>query len=44
MNKDELVEQIISIIQKIDDARVLKDLLNIINGVYKHYINGKWER
>ena len=41
--KDELIEQIISIIRKIDNTIVLRDILNLVTGVYKHYINGKWE-
>lgn len=37
-------EQIISIINKINDEKVLKDILNLVNGVYKHFIAGTWER
>lgn len=37
-------EQIISIINKINDEKVLKDILNLVNGVYKHFISGTWER
>jgi hypothetical protein len=42
--KKALIEQIVSILEKIEDENVLKDLKNIINSVYKHYISGNWER
>ena len=44
MNKDELVKRIEEIVEKVEDEGVLKDLLSLINGVYKHYISGNWER
>lgn len=44
MNKKELIEQINSILDKVDDENVLKDMKELINGVYKHYISGSWER
>lgn len=44
MNKDELVKRIEEIVEKVEDEGVLKDLLNLVNGVYKHYISGNWER
>ena len=44
MEKEKLIEQIVSILNKVDDISVLKDMLNLINGVYKHYILGKWGR
>ena len=44
MNKQELIEQINSVLEKVDDENVLKDMKELINGVYKHYISGNWER
>ncbi len=44
MNKEELKKRIEEIVEKVEDEGVLKDLLNLINGVYKHYISGNWER
>ena len=44
MEKKEIIEQIVSIIEKVDDENVLMDMKNLINGVYKHYISGKWGR
>jgi hypothetical protein len=44
MSKQELIDQINSIIEKIDDEKVLQDMKDLINGVYKHYISGNWER
>lgn len=36
-------KQIIRIIKKVNDEKVLKDMLNLVACVYQHYINGKWE-
>ena len=44
MDKYELIEQMVSIMEKVDDENVLQDMKNLINGVYKHYISGNWER
>ena len=44
MKKEELIERIEEIVEKVEDEGVLKDLLNLVNGVYKHYISGNWER
>ncbi|MEE3499519.1 MAG: hypothetical protein VZS12_10455 [Ruminococcus bromii] len=44
MNKTEIIEQINSILEKIDDEKVLQEMKNLINSVYKHYISGNWER
>lgn len=44
MDKKTIIEQIKSILEKVEDVTVLKDILNLINGVYKHYISGKWGR
>jgi DNA-binding FrmR family transcriptional regulator len=37
-------EQILSIIEKIEDEQVLKDILNIVSAIYKHFVRGHWER
>ncbi len=42
MNKKELIEKIVSILEKVEDINVLKDMLSLINGVYKHFISGHW--
>lgn len=44
MNSKELKKQISSILEKIEDVRVLKDILNIINAIYIHFQSGKWGR
>lgn len=44
MNKDEIIERIEHIIHNTKDEKVLKDMLNLISGIYKHYQSGKWER
>lgn len=44
MDKNDIIEQIKSILEKVDDERVLQDMKNLINSVYKHYISGNWER
>lgn len=44
MNKQQLIEQINSILEKVDDKTILKEMKDLINGVYKHYISGNWER
>lgn len=44
MDKQEIIEQINSVLEKVDDEKVLKDMLNLIKGIYKHYSAGKWER
>lgn len=44
MNKEELKKRIEEIVEKVEDEGVLKDMLNLINAVYKHYISGNWER
>ena len=42
--KKTLIEQIVSILEKVDDEKVLQDMKNLINSIYKHYISGNWER
>lgn len=44
MDKSELIKEMISIIEKVDDEKVLSDMKNLINGAYKHYVLGTWER
>ena len=44
MNKTEIIEQINSILEKVDDEKILQEMKNLINSVYKHYISGNWER
>ncbi len=44
MDKKEIIEQIVSILEKVEDINVLKDMYSLINGVYKHFISGKWGR
>lgn len=44
MNEKDLKEQIISLVSQIDDEKVLQDIKNIINAIYKHYSSGNWER
>lgn len=42
--KKALIEQIVSILEKVDDEKVLQNIKSLINSVYKHYISGNWER
>lgn len=42
--KKALIEQIVSILEKVDDEKVLQDMKSLINSIYKHYISGNWER
>lgn len=44
MDKNELIKSIVSILEKVNDKNVLQEMKNLINGVYKHYISGNWER
>lgn len=44
MNKEMMIEQIKSILDKVEDETVLKDMLNLIDTVYRHYQNGQWGR
>ena len=41
--KKALIEQIVSILEKVDDEKLLQDMKSLINSVYKHYISGNWE-
>ena len=42
--KKALIEQIVSILEKVDDEKVLQDMKSLINSIYKHFISGNWER
>ena len=42
MNKEAIIEQIKSILDKVEDEEVLKDMLNLLDTVYRHYISGDW--
>lgn len=42
--KKALIEQIVSILEKVEDEKVLQDIKSLINSIYKHYISGNWER
>lgn len=42
-SKQEIIKGIISIIEKVDDDQVLKDMKSLVNGVYKHYVAGEWK-
>lgn len=44
MTKDEIIERIVSILQKVDDISILRHMYNLISGVYKHFISGKLGR
>lgn len=37
-------KMIIKILEKINDEKVLEDILALVGGVYKHYLIGNWER
>lgn len=41
--KEKIRKQIIEICENVDDEVVLKDMKDLINDVYKHYLSGKWE-
>lgn len=41
MNKKEIIEQIESILKKVDDEKVLKDMLSLIRLQYSNYKLGK---
>ena len=41
-NRKQLIKEIVHIIKQVDNVSVLKDMLNLVNGVYKHYIAGNW--
>ena len=42
--KDEIIKSIVAILEKIENESVLREIKAIVNGIYKHYILGKWGR
>lgn len=44
MDKETMIEQIKSTVDKVEDETVLKDMLNLIDAIYQHYQNGQWGR
>lgn len=42
--KDEIIKSIVAILEKIENENVLREIKAIVNGIYKHYILGKWGR
>lgn len=44
MGKKEIIERINSILNKVDDEKVLREIYNLIFGIYKHFVSGNWER
>ena len=44
MDKEKTIEQINSILEKVDDENVLKDMLNLVGTIFRHYTSGKWGR
>ena len=44
MSKETLIEHITTLINQIDDCRVLKDIYNLVSAVHRHYKSGKWGR
>ena len=37
MNKEEIIKQIVSVLEKVDDADELKDMLAMINVMYNNH-------
>ena len=44
MDRETLIEQITFIINQIEDCTILKDMLNLVSMVYRHYKEGRWGR
>lgn len=42
--KDEIIKSIVAVLGKIENENVLREIKAIVNGIYKHYILGKWGR
>lgn len=42
--KTEIIKEIVSILEKVENEKVLLEIKSIINGIYKHYISGTWGR
>lgn len=44
MDKEAMIEHINATLEKVEDETVLKDMLNLIDTVYRHYQSGDWGR
>ena len=44
MDRETIIEQIKSTVDKVEDETVLKDTLNLIDAIYQHHLNGQWGR
>lgn len=44
MDRETMIEQIKKIVDKVEDETVLKDMLNLIDAIYQHHLNGQWGR
>ena len=42
--KEEIIKVVISILEKIENENVLREIKAVVNGIYKYYILGKWGR
>ena len=42
--KEEIIKSIVAILEEIENENVLREIKAIVNGIYKHYILGKWGR
>ena len=42
--KKEIIKEIVSILEKIEDESALREIKSIISAIYKHYIAGTWGR
>lgn len=42
--KDEIIKSIVAVLGKIENENVLREIKAIVNGIYKHYVLGKWGR
>lgn len=41
--KEKIINETVSLMEKVQDEKILQDMKNLINGVYKHYVQGTWE-
>lgn len=42
--KNEIIKSIVAILEKIENENVLREIKAVVNGIYKHYVLGKWGR
>ncbi len=42
--KEKIINETVSIMEKVEDEKVLKDMQILINCVYRNYNQGKWGR